>query len=120
MARDQVLSGTLADGTPFDFLLSSNRLDLDDYFDPNAMVTLTLVDSTADFNNDGTVEGRDFLEWQRGNSPDALSLGDLVNWQANYGKTSVEAALIVPEPFCQTYFLTLLFLGFTRRLSKSR
>lgn len=33
--------------------------------------------------DDGDVDGRDFLVWQRGESP--ASAGDLADWQANYG-----------------------------------
>lgn len=53
----------------------------------------------GDFNNDGTVDGRDFLVWQRGGSPSALSPGDLSDWQANYGGGGRLAAVAaVPEP----------------------
>lgn len=48
---------------------------------------------TGDFNNDGDVDGRDFLVWQR--NP---SIGDLSDWQANYGAGSLIAAVAVPEP----------------------
>ena len=41
----------------------------------------------GDFDNDGDVDGNDFLEWQRGNSPDPLSAADLAAWQSNYGAT---------------------------------
>lgn len=39
---------------------------------------------TGDFDNDGDVDGRDFLVWQRGGSPNPLSSGDLADWQAGY------------------------------------
>ena len=47
----------------------------------------------GDFDLDGTVDGRDFLVWQR--NPSAGSLSD---WQANYGNSSLNAAVNVPEP----------------------
>jgi hypothetical protein len=50
----------------------------------------------GDFDNDGDVDGRDFLVWQR--NP---SVGNLADWQANYGTgplTSELAAASVPEP----------------------
>ena len=57
---------------------------------------------TGDFNNDGEVNGRDFLWWQRGVSPNPFSAGDLANWRANYGRlwqSSLKApSLAVPEP----------------------
>jgi hypothetical protein len=81
-------------------------------------VLLKLVDiaveepDTADFDNDGDVDGRDFLLWQRGfGVPDAV-LGDgdadgdndvdgddLVIWQNQYGEPGhLAAATAVPEP----------------------
>ncbi len=58
-------------GTPFD---SANGFeDLDFQF---ALVE----DSAGDFDLDGDIDGQDFLEWQR--NP---SVGNLADWQANYG-----------------------------------
>lgn len=50
---------------------------------------------TADFDNDGDVDGNDFLVWQRNNS-----VGSLSAWENEYGMTagSVAAATAVPEP----------------------
>jgi GH35 family endo-1,4-beta-xylanase len=47
----------------------------------------------GDFDGDGKVDGRDFLVWQR--NP---SVGDLADWQANYGLSLLTAAVSVPEP----------------------
>ena len=48
---------------------------------------------------DGDVDGRDFLIWQRGDSPNPLSAGDLAIWQSQYGSPNlVAAAAAVPEP----------------------
>jgi hypothetical protein len=55
----------------------------------------------GDFDADGDVDGRDFLAWQRDSS-----IGDLADWQANYGVGSMSAfngggtppANAVPEP----------------------
>lgn len=52
----------------------------------------------GDFDADGDVDGDDFMDWQRGNSPDPLSAGDLGDWQANYGTPLVAASQAVPEP----------------------
>jgi hypothetical protein len=52
----------------------------------------------GDFDNDGDVDGRDFLRWQRGGSPSPLSAADLADWQANYGGGSLAAVAAVPEP----------------------
>jgi hypothetical protein len=48
----------------------------------------------GDFDTDGDVDGRDFLLWQRN-----TSVGNLSDWQANYGATGpLSAATAVPEP----------------------
>jgi hypothetical protein len=53
----------------------------------------------GDFDNDGDVDGRDFLRWQRGQSPNPLSASDLAAWQTNYGASGLVAAVAtVPEP----------------------
>lgn len=58
-----------------------------------------LVALPGDFDADGDVDGRDFLIWQRGGSPDPLSAGDLNDWKANYGLGALSAAsTAVPEP----------------------
>jgi CubicO group peptidase (beta-lactamase class C family) len=59
---------------------------------------LQAVAEPGDFNFDGVVDGRDFLAWQRGESPSPLSAGDLAVWQANYGEV-IGGALAVPEPW---------------------
>lgn len=54
----------------------------------------------GDFNNDKTVDGADFLRWQRGLSPTPLSQADLSIWRANFGQSllAVPAVSAVPEP----------------------
>ena len=67
-----------------------------------------------DFDEDGDVDGRDFLKWQRGESPMSLSAGDLNDWQTNYGMSGGLAAVgAVPEPssFVLVGTVTLLFLN---------
>lgn len=64
----------------------------------------------GDFDGDGDVDGRDFLVWQRGNSPSSLSASDLADWQNNYGLATLAAATAVPEPGC---IATLLGLAVT-------
>jgi hypothetical protein len=58
-------------------------------------------DSFGDFDSDGDVDGRDFLTWQR--NP---SVGNLEDWQANYGGGALSASIAVPEP--STFLLALL------------
>jgi hypothetical protein len=45
----------------------------------------------ADFDGNGVVDGRDFLLWQRGESPDPLSAADLAVWQGSYGTPALLA-----------------------------
>ncbi len=57
----------------------------------------------GDFDLDGDVDGSDFLAWQRGNSPNPLSAGDLAIWRSARGNSSAAVAAIsattaVPEP----------------------
>jgi fibronectin-binding autotransporter adhesin len=55
------------------------------------------VTTAGDFDQDGDVDGRDFLVWQRN-----TSVGNLADWQANYGVGTVSAVTsattAVPEP----------------------
>jgi hypothetical protein len=57
------------------------------------LVLATPVTTPGDFDLDGDVDGRDFLTWQR--NP---SVGDLEDWQTNYGASSLSASIAVPEP----------------------
>jgi hypothetical protein len=52
----------------------------------------------GDFDGDGVVDGADFLVWQRGESPNGLTDGDLQLWKDNLVAGSAAAAAAVPEP----------------------
>jgi hypothetical protein len=54
---------------------------------------LGAVGLPGDFNNDGLVDGRDLLLWQRN-----TSIGSLADWKANYGQGSLAGVSAVPEP----------------------
>ncbi len=89
----------------------------------NAGTSFTLVapePESADFDEDGDVDGRDFLLWQRGESPNPLSSGDLELWQEQYGTGSLSAAMAIPEPAALCLAIsglaTLGFLGRRRRI----
>ena len=82
----------------------------------------------ADFNQDNSVNGIDFLIWQRGNGkPGNLSTGDAngdgnVNiadlgiWQNQYGTTSTFASTtVVPEPSTTVLGLGILILALNGR-----
>lgn len=51
---------------------------------------------TGDFDNDGDVDGRDFLLWQRGESPNPFNWNDLAAWQTKYGTGMLVSALRLP------------------------
>lgn len=60
---------------------------------------ITSASENADFNGDGDVDGRDFLVWQRGESPHPGSAADLALWQTQFGNSSeLSASVAVPEP----------------------
>jgi hypothetical protein len=70
----------------------------------------------GDFDEDGDVDGSDFLLWQR-----TPSVGDLAAWQTNYGLSATTAtATTVPEPS----FLPICFMasaiGLGTRLNRLR
>ncbi|MDZ4657050.1 MAG: Calx-beta domain-containing protein [Bythopirellula sp.] len=58
----------------------------------NTSVQITVAPTTGDFDGDGDVDGRDFLRWQRGQSPAPFSGTDLTLWQNTYGTGPLEAA----------------------------
>jgi T5SS/PEP-CTERM-associated repeat protein len=69
-------------------------------FDPT-LVVLSAFQSglSGDFDADGDVDGRDFLIWQRGGSPNPNSSADLAAWKANFGFHALTASgTAVPEP----------------------
>jgi hypothetical protein len=85
------------------------------YFD-DLVATLVIDDGTpGDFDDDGDVDGRDFLVWQRGDSPTALSASDLTTWQTNYGNPLV-ATQAVPEPASVCLALLGVAAIFRRRM----
>lgn len=75
----------------------------------------------GDFDNDGDVDGTDFLAWQRGGSPEPLSNNDFAFWKASYG-AAVEVVVpsgVVPEPGCSV-MLVLGWSSIASRLSRVR
>ncbi len=68
------------------------------YFGGDGNDIVLFTKRPGDFDFDGDVDGRDFLIWQRGGSPNPLSASDLADWQANYGLPQTATATPVPEP----------------------
>jgi hypothetical protein len=56
--------------------------------------------STSDFDGDGDVDNRDFLRWQRGETPGQGSDAEFADWKANWPTPfpAAPAAASVPEP----------------------
>ena len=55
----------------------------------------------GDHNGNRFVDGIDYLQWQRGESPKPLSRFDLAAWELNYRDALVgplDAAITTPEP----------------------
>lgn len=75
----------------------------------------------GDFDDDLDVDGRDFLIWQRGGSPNPFSAEDLADWQLSYGTSvgSPLSAVSVPEPGAMFMVLSLsLFLAPSRTATR--
>jgi endoglucanase len=64
----------------------------------------------ADFDGDGDVDGRDFLIWQR--NPD---VGNLSDWQTNYGTGELTSAVTVPEPAAMLLMVSLSMISICGR-----
>jgi hypothetical protein len=93
------------------------------------------VEPSADFDEDGDIDGRDFLAWQRGYGTPALlatksdgdSDGDgdvdgvdLAEWQESYGPGTAITGFIASDdegPFDATSSLTAAFSGLEEELS---
>ncbi|MBN2295382.1 MAG: SUMF1/EgtB/PvdO family nonheme iron enzyme [Pirellulales bacterium] len=73
----------------------------------------------ADLDNDGDVDGNDFLAWQRGESPNPLSAEDLAIWQAQFGTTSApSSSTTIPEPSALIICSLLTFIGIVLTLCR--
>ena len=90
-------------GLPFDAVevLLTSGIEID-YLAPEPR-------TPGDFNDDGDVDGDDFLQWQRGESANGGSPEDRATWEANFGTTGAEAANATAVP--ESASLALLGLG---------
>lgn len=71
--------------------------DLGNLYTTGEVMLLSIL--AGDFNGDGAVDGRDYLAWQRGESPSPLSTEDLNAWRENYGVVdSLAGNIAIPEP----------------------
>ena len=80
-----------------------------------------LVAQPGDFDFDDDVDGRDFLLWQRGGSPNPFSAGDLADWQTQYGTVPLAAvSTAVPEPSTLVLLMGGLVVAGRRRVCTDR
>jgi hypothetical protein len=106
--------------TSFDFVVYTDQ----GLADMSQVISYTLAEPPAgesgDFDLDGDVDGIDFLIWQRGGSPAALSAEDLSDRQVHYGAgVEVASAIAVPEPGLTILLSTaLLRLALGRRRTR--
>ena len=82
----------------------------------NNLNLITVEGTPGDFDDDGDIDGRDFLVWQRGDSPTPLSATDLADWQNGYGGGPLVATSAVPEPssICVMIVASISAIGFRR------
>jgi hypothetical protein len=81
--------GSIDDVRIFDVALSQESIQ-----------SLVVTTTPGDFDFDGDVDGRDFLMWQRGQSPSPGSPTDLAAWSSHYGEGVSEnlSTVQIPEP----------------------
>ena len=72
----------------------------------------------GDFNNDKTVDGADFLRWQRGQSPSPLSQTDLTVWRVNFGQSILAVPALSPVPESSTALLLPLGVAAAHRRAR--
>lgn len=114
-------------------LASSGGTNINAAFAAFDNISLKLVDietptGNADFNEDGKVDGRDFLIWQRGlgtpgalladgdaNGDEAVDGLDLGVWKQQYGTGTLAAVVAVPEPTSAVLVLAMSALLAIRR-----
>lgn len=87
----------------------------------NDLSLITVAGVTGDFDGDGDVDGLDFLAWQRGESPSALSATDLADWQGAYGAGPLASISVIPEPnaLCLMILMSVGVIG-RRETHRSR
>jgi len=106
---------------------------LDEFFAGAGVVTLAPAND-ADFDNDGDVDGGDFLVWQRhfgstsatsatgdATGDGAVTGADLAAWRAAFGAHAAPALSVVPEPSTVGLLaaLALCLIGRARQANRS-
>lgn len=65
--------------------LTSAATNKSNLFTGSGMILVSTLGPAGDFDSNGRVDGTDFLQWQRGDSPLQGSSSDLNGWQVDYG-----------------------------------
>jgi hypothetical protein len=95
---EAILGFPLLESGEYIFRVSGNSALTQMYQFSLAVEGLSLA-QPGDIDEDGDVDGFDFLKWQRGESPIPHSTSDLSDWQANYGTLdALASSRSVPEP----------------------
>ncbi len=87
--------GASTDGLKFEYRSAANGAVFE------GDITFTTDGPDGDFDSDGDVDVADLTRWQRGDSPNSGSAGDLADWEMSFGVgsgLSAPAAAAVPEP----------------------
>ncbi len=134
--RDVWLTGTLADGSPFDFYLEDGSNWSLDIVDDTATLTVTLIAfMPGDYNRDNVVDSSDYIVWRKSQSTSVavrgagadgdfdgvVTDGDLAVWRAHFRQSGgvagqSKAAAVVPEPGA---FITIMIaVGCSRVLRR--
>jgi hypothetical protein len=126
LAAEAFLQGSSSLGSgesvPLGYLFAGNAHDLSFRYRTssgrvvNAAVSY-IAGLTGDFNDDGRVDGGDFLLWQRGLGG-AFDGSDLAEWRANLGSNPADA-FVVPEGNIAVACLLAMSWLFIRRRRRS-
>lgn len=122
--RGATLSGVLADDTPFSFDLNSDDAPLQDYFDPLADLSLTLL-HPADYDRSGVVDPGDYAAWTQqygsqspltadGNADGVIDAADYSVWRDALLADEAAISMAVPSPATLPLCLMVLLIGTTR------
>jgi hypothetical protein len=137
--RDVTLSGTLADGSPFDMFLDSSFVCNTECF--RGTLTITLVSGIpGDFNDDGVVNAADYTVWRNkvgtsvavrgkegdGNYDGEVTKADYYVWKKHFGDSAggmgagfeERFPANVPEPEGVVLLLMGLMMGVMRRRAR--
>ena len=106
------------DGRPSPFNAAGQFVFHLEFTDGSHGLFIAETGTTGDFDGDGSVDGFDFLNWQRGESPNPISVADLAAWEASYGQmipaSTLASAMAVPEPTSIGLLLGTLLLALAR------